>query len=264
MPPAASQRRKLDCSHCFVVLVPFRVKTRQCTQRSLSEANDRSGCSGSLFGIISLVCLDLLYTWGSRKNPIRDLLFLVLVIAVEVVIGLLPTGLDNFSHIGGLLMGFVLGISILHSPNALRKHYEDDAGTFNQHLARDQQRHKSSRSRSTSKRHKTDELIYGTQGMDASAFVKHPLSFFKGRKPLWWVWWLFRAAATVTVFIGFILLLHNFYNTHKSNCSWCKYMSCLDVNGWCDQGQLKPVATTSSVSGPEQTSAPQRRSFLEI
>lgn len=53
------------------------------------------------------------------------------------------------------------------------------------------------------------------------------LGFFKGRKPLWWAWWLVRLGALVAVLIGFILLIVDFYKYHTSNCSWCYRLSCL-------------------------------------
>ncbi|RMY46719.1 hypothetical protein D0865_09119 [Hortaea werneckii] len=68
------------------------------------------GCSGSLFGILAITLLDLLYTWKERKSPIKDLLFIIADVVIAFVLGLLP-GLDNFSHIGGFLMGLVLGAS---------------------------------------------------------------------------------------------------------------------------------------------------------
>ena len=81
-----------------------------------------TGASGSLFGIIALVLLDLLYTWRDQRTPWRDLLFILLDIAISFVLGLLP-GLDNFSHIGGFLMGLVLGICLLRSPKYTARSY---------------------------------------------------------------------------------------------------------------------------------------------
>ena len=156
-----------------------------------------TGASGSLFGIIALMLLDLLYYWDERKSPWVDLAWILFEIAVSFVLGLLP-GLDNFSHIGGFLMGLVLGVCILHSPNTLRK------------------------------RIGLDETPYAPVGASGiKGFAKQPVGFFKGRKPLWWVWWLIRAAALIGVLAGFILLLKNFYKDHPDSCSWCKHLSCL-------------------------------------
>ncbi|KAK0635519.1 rhomboid family-domain-containing protein [Bombardia bombarda] len=174
-----------------------------------------TGASGALFGVIALNLLDLLYSWRDRRKPVRDLMFIGLDVVISFVLGLLP-GLDNFSHIGGFLMGLALGICVLHSPNSLRRRIGEDvpyAQVNNGFL---------------------------TQGSPPS-FFKNPIGFFKGRKPLWWAWWLIRAGALVLVTVVFILLLNNFYIYHTT-CSWCKYLSCLPVNNWCETGNLQLTA----------------------
>jgi membrane associated rhomboid family serine protease len=187
------------------------------------------GASGSLFGVLALTMLDLLYNWSTRRSPVKDLLFLLLDMAIAFVIGLLP-GLDNFSHIGGFLMGIVLGICIIHSPESLRARTGQSEPPYatvdTQPLA-----HEPVATESKSK---------------ITAFAKQPVGFFKGRKPLWWAWWLVRAGGLVAVFIGFILLLRNFYEW-RNTCSWCKHLSCLPITtkgvSWCDMGSLNLTTT---------------------
>ena len=164
-----------------------------------------TGASGALFGIIAVSLLDLLYAWNERKSPWKELAFIALDIVISFVLGLLP-GLDNFSHIGGFLMGLVLGICILRSPNLLRQRVGLDDPPYTPV--------------STSK-NRTLKDLGGVKGL-----AKNPVGFFKGRKPLWWGWWLVRAAALVGVLVCFILLLNNFYKDHNT-CKWCKYLSCL-------------------------------------
>jgi membrane associated rhomboid family serine protease len=159
-----------------------------------------TGASGSLFGIIALTLLDLLYSWSERKNPVKDLMFIILDIVISFVLGLLP-GLDNFSHIGGFLMGLGLGVCLLHSPNALRRKI---GGGDNMSYA---------------------AVNPGGEGT-GPGFLKSPIGFFRGRKPLWWAWWFVRAGFLIAVIVVFIVLLNNFYNG-SHNCSWCKYLSCL-------------------------------------
>lgn len=196
-----------------------------------------TGASGSLFGIIALTLLDLLYSWKDRRSPMKDLMFIMLDVIISFVLGLLP-GLDNFSHIGGFLMGLCLGISVLHSPNALRRKIGEDVpySTVNA----------------------------GHHGPAPPGFLKNPVGFFKGRKPLWWAWWLVRAGALVLVLVVFVVLLNNFYVYHVT-CSWCKYLSCLvsltstcsrrinilltpeqPVSNWCDSGLTFSSGTTNS------------------
>jgi membrane associated rhomboid family serine protease len=159
-----------------------------------------TGASGSLFGIIALTLLDLLYSWKDRRNPVKDLMFIILDIVISFVLGLLP-GLDNFSHIGGFLMGLALGICVLHSPNSLRRRIGEDT-TYAQVNAG-----------------QASSLV-------SPSFFRNPIGFFKGRKPLGWAWWLLRAGGVVLVIVVFIVLLNNFYIYHNT-CSWCKYLSCL-------------------------------------
>lgn len=192
-----------------------------------------TGCSGSLFGIIALTLLELLYTWRERPSPIKDLLFILVDVIISFVLGLLP-GLDNFSHIGGFAMGLVLGICVLRSPNALRRRTGDD----------DQSPY-------------TTVLGDGIAGMglthatpDAankglSHFLSHPVDFFRARRPMWWAWWLVRVFALIGGLLAFILLLKNFY-VWRTSCSWCKYLSCLPVNNWCTVGNLQFTSTTSN------------------
>lgn len=205
------------------------------------------GCSGALFGILALFVLDLLYTWNERQSPWVEFIIMILGVGISFVLGLLP-GLDNFSHIGGFIMGLALGLCIMRSPNALRERIG---------LARNPYVAMSGGASSGPE----PENKVTTAGPSFANFFKSkkggssepsgPLGFFKGRKPLWWAWWLVRAGALVAVLIGFILLIVDFYKYHSSNCSWCHRLSCLPVNNWCEQGmkpyEIKNVTDRKSV-----------------
>ncbi|EEH04259.1 DHHC zinc finger membrane protein [Histoplasma capsulatum G186AR] len=187
-----------------------------------------TGASGSLFGIFALAFLDLLYSWSSRSNPVKELLIMLITVAISFVLGLLP-GLDNFSHIGGFMVGLVLGISVLRSPDKLRRRID-----------------------SITPHHDPYDPLSASGALGAGAgagdaidnpktafMVKQPVKFFQGRKPLWWAWWVVRAGTLVGILVAFILLLNNFYK-YRSTCGWCKYLSCLPIAGknWCDVGKL--------------------------
>lgn len=190
-----------------------------------SQLQASDGCSGALFGILALDLLDLLYDWPNRHNPWVELLIMIIGVAVSFVLGLLP-GLDNFSHIGGFIMGLALGLTILRSPNALRERIG---------LARQPYLAMSGgaggESEPTNK--KTTSFLGFMKGKNKNVGsddpnqYKGPLGFFRGRKPLWWAWWLVRAGALVAVLIAFIMLIIDFYKYHSSNCSWCYRLSCL-------------------------------------
>ncbi|TGJ86673.1 hypothetical protein E0Z10_g2095 [Xylaria hypoxylon] len=179
-----------------------------------------TGASGALFGIIAITLLDLLYSWNERRKPGRELFFILIEIVISFVLGLLP-GLDNFSHIGGFIVGFCLGISVLHSPNFLRRRIGEDhfGGPSYSSVGGS-----------------------GTTSVAFPAFYRNPVGFFKGRKPLWWGWWLLRAGFLILVIVVFIVLLRNFYS-NQNHCSWCKYLSCIPVNDWCDQGTFNVTYT---------------------
>ncbi|KAL1302416.1 hypothetical protein AAFC00_002810 [Neodothiora populina] len=186
-----------------------------------------TGCSGSLFGILALTLLELLYTWRERPSPVKDLLFILVDVIISFVLGLLP-GLDNFSHIGGFAMGLVLGVCVLRSPNALRRRTGEDEPPYSS--------------------------VAGVTGGTPDAanqgiqnFIRQPIGFFKGRRGMWWVWWIVRALALLGALVGFILLLKNFY-VWNTTCSWCKYLSCLPVNNWCSTGNLQFTSTSGSSS----------------
>ncbi|GAB1214665.1 hypothetical protein ATERTT37_003829 [Aspergillus terreus] len=206
------------------------------------------GCSGALFGILALYILDLLYTWKDRASPVVELVIMVLGVGISFVLGLLP-GLDNFSHIGGFVMGLALGLTLMRSPNALRERIG---------LARTPYVAMSGGVASTSEgetkpagsKSSFMDFFKARKAGTATADNPGPVGFFKGRKPLWWAWWLVRLGALVAALIGFILLLVDFYKYHESNCSWCYRLSCLPVKDWCQQG-MEPykITTTNSTSG---------------
>lgn len=188
------------------------------------SAIDSCGCSGSLFGILAITLLDLLYTWKHRRGPVKDLLFIGVDILIALVLGLLP-GLDNFSHIGGFLMGLVLGVCILRSPASLT------------HRSTDPEEPRPIRYSGIT----APSPDNGPANDGIVAFFQSPLTFFQDRRGAWWGWWIVRVLALVGCLVAFILLLKNFY-VWRRTCGWCKYMSCLDVtvggSNWCDVGNL--------------------------
>eukprot|EP00903_Cladosiphon_okamuranus_P009160 g8753.t1 len=79
------------------------------------------GASGAIFGVFGALWADLWQNWSI--NPDRCQMFTVLTIltVVNVILGLMPF-LDNFAHIGGMLMGFFMGLGLLVQKT------EDDLG----------------------------------------------------------------------------------------------------------------------------------------
>lgn len=159
------------------------------------------GASGALFGVIAIDLLDLLLNWQLYSKPVINLLFIILDIVISFVLGLLP-GIDNFAHIGGFCVGLLTGLVLMRSPLLLR-------------LKRPEER----------RAHKRFDVV--------KLNMKRPLDHFKNRTIYWWLWWVVRICAFALVIVFYVLLLRNF-ESGVDNCSWCKYLSCLPVHGWCD------------------------------
>ena len=217
-----------------------------------------TGASGCLFGILALVFLDIFYTWEQRQSPGKDLTWLMFDIIVSFVLGLLP-GLDNFSHIGGFLMGIVLGICILHSPASMRKRTgEAKHKPSYSHLGSETNIPMVSGALQDDAKGSAFATTTIAKPADLTKFAKQPVGFFKTKKPAWWAWWLIRAGCLIGVLIGFIVLLSNFYK-YRDGCNWCKYLSCLNVTvggqNWCEYGYMTfPNSTTTTTSDSSGTS----------
>lgn len=82
------------------------------------------GFSSSLFGIIGFLYIDLIANWAELEQPIRYLILLLLGTALSFILGLLP-GVDNFSHMGGLVAGILLSLFLLPplTPDTKKKKY---------------------------------------------------------------------------------------------------------------------------------------------
>lgn len=70
------------------------------------------GASGALFGLLGATLSELITNWSRYRQRCCQFFQLVIVIAVNLAIGLLPR-VDNFAHIGGFVTGFLLGFVIL-------------------------------------------------------------------------------------------------------------------------------------------------------
>lgn len=187
-----------------------------------------TGASGSLFGVISIDLLDLLFNWQLYVKPWRNLIIHILEIGISFVLGLLP-GLDNFSHIGGFAMGILVGTAILRSPLPFRvrsvdtiNHGGDGTSYIDQNGVEQM-----------SPPIKTEQRVKVVK-----FHWSKPHKHFKNRKPMWFVW-LFVRAACIGLAVAYFVALINQFENGGGHCSWCKRLSCLPVNGWCDQGKIK-------------------------
>nr|AAM92298.1 putative membrane protein [Oryza sativa Japonica Group] len=74
------------------------------------------GASGALFGLLGAMLSELFTNWTIYTNKAAALVTLLIVIAINLAIGILPH-VDNFAHIGGFLTGFLLGFIFLMRPH---------------------------------------------------------------------------------------------------------------------------------------------------
>ncbi|KAJ8767681.1 hypothetical protein K2173_018239 [Erythroxylum novogranatense] len=79
------------------------------------QRNISVGASGALFGLLGAMLSELLTNWTIYSNKVAALITLLVIIAVNLAVGILPH-VDNFAHIGGFLTGFLLGFVLLLRP----------------------------------------------------------------------------------------------------------------------------------------------------
>lgn len=187
-----------------------------------------TGASGALFGIIATNLLLFVYCGKENTNIYNTkhyksfIIVMVLEVVVLFVLGLLP-GLDNFSHIGGFCMGLLVSIMLLRDPSFV----------YNEGI-----------------------YVYDPNATPMQLFVNNwnPMHNWQHKVP-WKVmaWGGVRVVCLTLAILFFALLFVNLYSKRMQSetptCSWCKYLSCLPVNGWCDQGQVT-VETIDSNGNP--------------
>lgn len=72
------------------------------------------GSSGAMLGLLGARFSDLLLNWKSKQSPTANLVFFLLDLSINLALGLFVIpGVDNFAHIGGLLMGVLLGMALV-------------------------------------------------------------------------------------------------------------------------------------------------------
>ncbi|XP_020592673.1 RHOMBOID-like protein 5 isoform X2 [Phalaenopsis equestris] len=83
---------------------------------SLSIHNKISvGASGALFGLLGAMLSELMINWALYANKCAALLTLLVVIALNMAVGMVPH-VDSSAHIGGFISGFFLGFILLIRP----------------------------------------------------------------------------------------------------------------------------------------------------
>ncbi|KAJ0971235.1 hypothetical protein J5N97_019194 [Dioscorea zingiberensis] len=81
----------------------------------LSQREISVGASGALFGLLGAMLSELITNWTIYDHKCAALSSLILVIAMNLAVGLLPH-VDSSAHIGGFISGFLLGFVLLMRP----------------------------------------------------------------------------------------------------------------------------------------------------
>lgn len=189
-----------------------------------------TGALGALFGLITVNLLMFVYAGREGRNHYNTThyrLFIVIMVAEIIVLlflGLLP-GLDNFAHVGGAIQGLLWGVILLKDPLWV---YSPE------YLARHRYAVVSRRRRR--KAHGRRKIRQGTWIEQ----VRERLTpdFEKRQRQRFYIWCGFRVLCFGLLLAWFAGLGNNFAKNGGGHCKWCKYLNCLPINGWCEQGTI--------------------------
>ncbi|EIM92599.1 rhomboid-domain-containing protein [Stereum hirsutum FP-91666 SS1] len=74
------------------------------------------GASGAIFGSIAVSWIDLFAHWQFQYRPVRKLVFMIIELVFVIAMGFIP------SHLGGFLMGLLVGATFYPVISTTRKH----------------------------------------------------------------------------------------------------------------------------------------------
>ncbi|KAL7409585.1 rhomboid family-domain-containing protein [Mrakia frigida] len=80
------------------------------------------GASGGIFAVNAVVLVDLLEHWQFEERPKLKLGLLILELLMMIGLGYIPLLIDNFAHIGGLLIGLLLGVILYPCISTTKRH----------------------------------------------------------------------------------------------------------------------------------------------
>jgi membrane associated rhomboid family serine protease len=79
------------------------------------------GASGAIFGTAAVAWVDLMAHWKYQYRPVRKLVFMTIELLIGIAIGYIPY-VDNFAHIGGFVMGLLVGTVLYPVISVSRRH----------------------------------------------------------------------------------------------------------------------------------------------
>ena len=197
----------------------------------------------------------IFFTNKSQMHPKiyrKNLTYLAGEIVFTLILGLLP-GLDNFSHIGGFVVGCLLSVVCLKDPNFIfqdRYRYQRDPNDIK-------------KSAIPARNSLNSFTPFDYDGAAAEGNRDHNqirvinsrvAKFFPNinirKQNLFFAWSLGRVICGILAFLWFYFLSVNLWRNGGGHCSWCKYLSCIPVKDWCSMGkiQLEDLGTVDNNS----------------
>jgi len=79
------------------------------------------GASGAIFGTLAVTWVDLFAHWKYQYRPVRKLIFMTIELLIGIAVGYIPY-VDNFAHLGGFLMGLLVGTTFYPVISPSRRH----------------------------------------------------------------------------------------------------------------------------------------------
>jgi len=79
------------------------------------------GASGAIFGTLAVTWVDLFAHWRYHYKPVRKLVFMTIELLIGIGIGFIPF-VDNFAHLGGFLMGLLVGTTFYPVISVSKRH----------------------------------------------------------------------------------------------------------------------------------------------
>ena len=71
----------------------------------------QAGPTGSQFGILACLIVEVIHSWRDLSDPLQALLQLLAILLVLFIFGLLPW-IDNYAHLAGFVLGFLLSFAM--------------------------------------------------------------------------------------------------------------------------------------------------------
>jgi len=79
------------------------------------------GASGAIFGTAAVAWVDLVAHWKYHYQPVKRLIFMTIELIIGIAIGFIPF-IDNFAHIGGFVMGLLVGTVLYPVISVTKRH----------------------------------------------------------------------------------------------------------------------------------------------